>query len=160
MKRARTILPPPLKPPQAPSQGTCHHQISLLHLTHHIVFQLAVTMVWLTCLYHYQLAAFHVHNVPGNSLGSPKQGTEERSSISGLQDLTFVTSYHVRTYQHAHHCPVAGCRWSYQLLKDLLRHSAIHNTPEERDRYPCPVSGCSDTVSRQDLIKRHIERFH
>jgi hypothetical protein len=69
-------------------------------------------------------------------------------------------SYHLQKYRHTHHCPVAGCRWSYQLHKDLLRHSATHVTLEERERCPCPVPGCNDTVSRPDLIKRHIERNH
>ncbi|KAH8774088.1 hypothetical protein F5882DRAFT_170456 [Hyaloscypha sp. PMI_1271] len=69
-------------------------------------------------------------------------------------------SYHLQEYRHTHRCSVPGCRWSYQLHKDLLRHSLTHTTPEARDRYPCPVLGCSDTVSRPDLLKRHIERFH
>ncbi|PMD18049.1 hypothetical protein NA56DRAFT_257363 [Hyaloscypha hepaticicola] len=69
-------------------------------------------------------------------------------------------SYHIQEYQHTHQCPVAGCRWSYQLHKDLLRHSATHVTLEERERCLCPVPGCNDTVSRPDLIKRHIERNH
>lgn len=69
-------------------------------------------------------------------------------------------SHHIQIYRHTHSCSVSGCGWSYNLPKDLLRHSATHNTPEARDRYPCPVTGCSDTMSRHDLLKRHVERFH
>ncbi|KAE9381860.1 hypothetical protein N431DRAFT_476621 [Stipitochalara longipes BDJ] len=69
-------------------------------------------------------------------------------------------SYHVQNYRHIHRCPIAGCRLSFALLKDQLRHSDTHNTPKRRTRYRCDFPECSETASRRDGLKRHKERFH
>jgi hypothetical protein len=98
-----------------------------------------------------------------NMLAVPRSPSNSRFSCPQCprKFSTLVkASHHCQSYRHAHRCSNPGCRWSYRLHKDLLRHSATHNIPESRKRYPCPVAGCSDTVSRQDLLKRHVERFH
>ncbi|KAH7364676.1 hypothetical protein BKA65DRAFT_143063 [Rhexocercosporidium sp. MPI-PUGE-AT-0058] len=74
-------------------------------------------------------------------------------------------SRHLQEYRHTFACPVAGCRWSFCLDKDLRRHS-LQRTHRPR-RLSCPVVGCNhkrpgsdNTFSRPDLLKRHMTNFH
>jgi len=74
-------------------------------------------------------------------------------------------SHHMQTYQHAHTCTVMGCSWSYNLAKDLIRHSKTHNP--QPVRYACPVEDCRSrrrgarsTFARPDLLRRHMDNFH
>ncbi|KAE9371759.1 hypothetical protein N431DRAFT_28366 [Stipitochalara longipes BDJ] len=66
--------------------------------------------------------------------------------------------HHIQTYRHTHFCLVPGCAWNYELHKDLVRHSTRHNPTA--NRFLCPALGCGISVSRADLLPRHVERFH
>ena len=90
---------------------------------------------------------------------------ESLSDFPISQSLLTEISRHTRSYQHTHVCPVAGCRWSYHLPKDLSRHSITHNPNAPRHNCPYPRcqarnSGAGTSFSRQDLLKRHIESVH
>jgi len=74
-------------------------------------------------------------------------------------------SFHAQSYSHKHACQHAGCRWSYQLHKDLVRHSRTHDP--DALTFTCPVQQCSssshqsrNTFSRLDLLRRHVQEFH
>ncbi|TVY86290.1 hypothetical protein LAWI1_G008360 [Lachnellula willkommii] len=74
-------------------------------------------------------------------------------------------SRHLQVYRHAYACTAPGCTWSYNLPKDLRRHSHTHN-PQAR-RYNCPHPDCvigprtlTMSFARPDLLNRHLRNAH